>query len=333
MFATFAVAAITAFATVLAPASAPTPAAVCGSHLDGGVLRPGWCGKKPPPQSYEKFRKGLVAFVKAVDGHVESEATAIAALNPLDYPCKHNPPVDQDTVEITIAGLQMNGGTSLENARKALATMSSAADAAFAGQDDQAEVKAVLSGLKGKMNDFEANMNIIQNAGDLYLMNACDLAGDAVVKAADDLVSVGSFVNHSMVNLGTMLGATLKPCKSATVKDPYSDKALKKASGASSVKSVQVAGMTMDYPTSLDLGGTVWLPLNLDSSVPSGYVQVALRQGSKPLAAIGGGTPEGESGLLVKVLGKAKKGTAKLELTFSPAGGTEASRTVKVRLG
>jgi hypothetical protein len=59
--------------------------------------------------------------------------------------------------------------------------------------------------------------------------------------------------------------------------------------------------MTTDYPGSLNLGKSVWLPLNLEIAAPWG-------------------------------LGKAKPGTAELQLIVGPAGGTEVSRTVKIRL-
>jgi hypothetical protein len=134
------------------------------------------------------------------------------------------------------------------------------------------------------------------------------------------------------VSLSRLLSTTHKPCKSATVKDPYSDKALKKASGAKSVKTTKVGDMSMDYPSSVDLGGPTWLPLNLDSSAPSGFVQVTLTQGAKPLAALGGGTPAGGSGVRIKVMGKPKRGPAKLQVTFSPAGGTQLMKTVTIRL-
>jgi hypothetical protein len=143
------------------------------------------------------------------------------------------------------------------------------------------------------------------------------------------------------VSLSRLLSTTHKPCKSATVKDPYSDKALKKASGAKSVKkasgaksvkTTKVGDLSMDYPSSVDLGGPTWLPLNLDSSAPSGFVQVTLTQGAKPLAALGGGTPAGGSGVRIKVMGTPKRGPAKLQVTFSPAGGTQLMKTVTIRL-
>ena len=90
--------------------------------------------------------------------------------------------------------------------------------------------------------------------------------------------------------------------------------------------------MTVDYPSSIDLGGPTWLPLNLDSSAPSGFVQVTLTQGAKPLAALGGGTPAGGSGVKIKVMGKPKPGPAKLKVTFSPAGGSQLTKTVTIRL-
>ncbi len=94
-----------------------------------------------------------------------------------------------------------------------------------------------------------------------------------------------------------MLGATQDPCKTTKVKDPYSDKAMRKAAGSKGTKTTAAGDMSMQYPTSLDIGGKgVWLPINLDSTAPSGYVQIELTQGPKDLAAIGGGTPAGESG-------------------------------------
>lgn len=330
MVPTFAVATVSVLATILAPASAPVPASQCAAHLDAGVFRPAWCGKKPPPKSYEKFRKALASFKLAVDGYVEAQAGAIASLQPLDDPCKHNPPVDPDSVTIIVGGLDLNGSKSLQNARTALATMTSSADAIFAGNPNQAEAKSILQGFAGRLNEFEASMNLLRNAGDLLLMTECQAATDAEVKAADDLVATATFINHSLVSLSVMFGS-VQTCKSADVKDPYSDKALKRASGSPSVKSMQLPGIAVEYPGSLDLGGAVWLPLNVASTTPSGYVQLELRQGSKPLAAIGGGTPAGESGLRVKVLGKARAGKAKLELTFTPAGGSPVSKTVTVR--
>lgn len=332
MIPAIAVSAVSAFALILAPLATPAPAAVCAAHLDGGVFKPAWCGKKPPPKAYEKFRKALVAFQTAINDETGAQATALGNLSPLDYPCRHNPPVDATSVDLFIGGMRMIGMPALDNARTALSRMTSVADTVFEGHSSQPEVKAVLWGLRGKLDEFGANMDTIESAGDSYKVNSCDAASGAVVTGADNLVSVGSFINHSAVSLATMLGQTNKPCKSATVRDPYSDKAMKKASGSSSVKSVKVSGMTMDYPGSLNLGKSVWLPLNLDVTAPSAYWQVVLTQGAKSLAAVGGGTPAGTSGIRLKVLGKPKPGVAQLQLTFSPAGGTEVSRTVKVRL-
>jgi len=325
-----AVSAVSAFAVILAPVATPAPAAVCAAHLDGGVFKPAWCGKKPPPKAYEKYRKALAAFQTAYNFESKAQATAIGDLSPLEYPCRNNPPVDVDTVSVIIGGLRLNGDPALSDARKALSTMTSTADAVFDGHPEQPEVKAVLLGLQGKLDELGANIVTTENAAYAYMANSCDAGSAGVLTAADPLVSVGQFINHSIVNLATMLGQTHKPCKSASVRKSYSDKAMKNASGSSSVKSVTAGGMTLEYPGSLDLDKG--LPFNLDSDAASGYVQVVLSQGPKALAAVGGGTPSGESGIRLKVLGKAKPGAAKLQLIFSPAGGTEVSRTVKIRL-
>jgi hypothetical protein len=58
---------------------------------------------------------------------------------------------------------------------------------------------------------------------------------------------------------------------------------------------------------------------------------VVLTEGSKSLAALGGGTPAGASGVRLKVVGKVKPGPAKLRISFSPVGASDVSRTVKIR--
>ncbi len=60
----------------------------------------------------------------------------------------------------------------------------------------------------------------------------------------------------------------------------------------------------MDYPTSLDVGDKrVFPPVSLDARAHSGYVRLELTQDVKNLAAVRGRTPDGESGLPIKVLG------------------------------
>ena len=332
MIPAIAVSAVSAFAVILAPVATSCANRSVRRASGRWRFKPAWCGKKPPSKAYETYRKALADFQTAINFESKAQATALGDLSPLEYPCRNNPPVDVDTVAVIIGGLRLNGDTALKNARTALSTMTSTADAVFAGHPTQPEVKAVLIGLQGKLDEFGANIDTIESAADAYMANSCDAGSSGVVTGADNLVSVGQFITHSMVNLAVMLGQTNKPCKSASVRKPYTDKAIKNASGSPSVKSVKAGGMTMEYPGSLDLDKAGGLPFNLDSAAPSGYVQVVLSQGSKLLAAVGGGTPSGESGIRLKVLGKAKPGAAKLQLIFSPAGGTEASRTVKIRL-
>ena len=63
-FTTLAISAVTAVATMFAPLAGASPpsSAVCASAIDAGAFRPAWCGKKPPPKSYEKFRQALVFY-------------------------------------------------------------------------------------------------------------------------------------------------------------------------------------------------------------------------------------------------------------------------------
>ena len=157
--------------------------------------------------------------------------------------------------------------------------MSAVVDAVFA-VPTLPEVKAVLIGLRGQMDEFGRLMEDLESTGDLYKASACDAAEDAMVKAAEDLVTIGQFSNRSVVSLSTMLMSTHEPCKTTKVKDPYTDKAMRKAAGAKGTKSTSAGDMSMEYPTSLDVGGKgIWLPINLDSKAPSGYAQMELDAG------------------------------------------------------
>jgi hypothetical protein len=326
-----ALSAVSALTLAFAPISAPVPSATdCTAHLDAGSLRPAWCGKKPPPKSYETFRRALSDYQTSVYNMVDALAGAIGSMSPINSQCRDNPPVDPATVDLIVSGAYLNAGPELERSRAALAKMLSVTDALFE-VPTVAEVKAVVRGLSPKVDEFEAIIKTIEAAGDSYKIGDCDTGQASWLKASDDLVATGQYSNRTVVSLSRLLGATHKVCKSATVKDPYSDKALKKASGAKSVKTEKLGDMSVDFPSSIDLGGSTWLPLNLESSAPSGFVQVTLAQGAKPLAALGGGTPAGGSGVRIKVMGKPKRGPARLEVTFSPAGGTPVSKTVVIR--
>lgn len=334
MIATLTVSVVAAAATVFAPmAGSPPTAAVCSAQLDGGVFRPAYCGKKPPPKSYEKFRKALASYQVGITGVVASIATAVADLGPIDYPCRNSPPVDMTTVELIVAGMKMTGQPPTDRARKALSDMTSVVDSVFAGNDSLPEVKAVLIGLKSNLDDFSKVMDRVEQAGNLYEQSACDAGRDTLADAADQLVTTGQFSNRSIVSLAGMLAGSHPPCKSTTVKDPYSDKAMRKAAGSKATKTTSTGDMSMEYPTSLDVGGKqVFLPVNLNSKAHSGYVKLEFTRGSKDLVAVGGGTPAGESGLQIKVLGHATPGTGKLRLTFQPAGGAEVTKVVTIRL-
>jgi hypothetical protein len=324
--------AVSALALAFAPISAPVPSAnVCAAHLDAGSLRPAWCGRKPPPKSYETFRRALSDYQTSAFYMVDTLAGAIGSLSPIDSQCRDNPPVDPTTVDLIVSGAYLSAGPQFERSRAALAKMLSVTDSLFE-VPTLAEVKATVKGLSPKVDEFEAILKTIEAAGDSYKIGDCETGQASWLKASDDLVATGQYSNRTVVSLSRLLSTTHKPCKSATVKDPYSDKALKKASGAKSVKTTKVGDMSMDYPSSVDLGGPTWLPLNLDSSAPSGFVQVTLTQGAKPLAALGGGTPAGGSGVRIKVMGTPKRGPAKLQVTFSPAGGTQLMKTVTIRL-
>jgi hypothetical protein len=334
-FTTLAISAVTAAATMFAPLTGASPpsSAVCGSAIDAGAFRPAWCGKKPPPKSYEKFRKALAAYYVNNADLAEAIATALGSFQPINAQCKDNPPVDQTTVDIIVGGMYLNGNLAKQRAEKALADMTAVVDAVFE-PPTLPEAKAVLIGLRGKMDEFGRLMKDVDSTGDLYKASACDAAEDAMVRAAADLVTIGSFSTTSATSLSTMLMSTHEPCKTTKVKDPYTDKAMRKAAGAKATKTTSAGDMSMQYPTSLDVAGTgVWLPVNLDSTAPSGYVQVVLTQGAKGLAAVGGGTPAGESGLRIKVFGKPKPGKATLRLTFQPAGGAEVTKAVTLKLG
>ena len=104
----------------------------------------------------------------------------------------------------------------------------------------------------------------------------------------------------------------MKPCKTTKVKDPYTGKGDAQGRGREGDQDhVGRRHDAMQYPTSLDIGGKgVWLPVNLDSKAPSGYVQVELTQGPKDLAADWWRDAAGESGLRIKVFGKPKPGKA-----------------------
>jgi hypothetical protein len=305
---------------------------VCASAIDAGAFRPAWCGKKPPPKSYEKFRKALASYQTEQSWLVEAIATAIGSLQPINAQCENNPPVDQTAVDVIVGGMYLIGNDSKQRAIKALADMSAVVDAVFTSPT-LPEVKAVLIGLRAKMDEFGRLMDDLDSTGDLYKASACDAAEDAMVKAAGDLVTIGSFSTTSAVNLSTMLASTHEPCTTTKVKNPYTDKAMRKVAGSKGTKTTSAGDMSMQYPTSLDVADTgIWLPINLDSKAPSGYVQLEFTQGSKNLAAIGGGTPAGESGLRIKVFGKAKPGKATLRLTFEPAGGAPVTKVVTLKL-
>ena len=103
MISAIAVSAVSAFAVILAPVATSAPAGVCAAHLDGGVFKPAWCGKKPPSKAYETYRKALADFQTAINFESKAQATALGDLSPLEYPCRNNPPVDVDTVGDVVA--------------------------------------------------------------------------------------------------------------------------------------------------------------------------------------------------------------------------------------
>lgn len=322
---------------MFAPIAGTSPPAseVCAGSLDSGEFQPAWCGKKPPPKSYEKFRKALAAYQVNATWLVEAIATAIGNYQPISAQCKDNPPVDSAFVDtIIIGGMRLNGGASKQRTEKALTDMTAVVESVFTDSPRvPAEVEVTLIGLRANLDEFGRIMDDLETAGDLYKVSACNAGDDAMESAADDLVTTGQFSNHTVVSLSTMLGGTQERCKTTKVKDPFTDKAMRKAAGAKNTKSASAGDMSMQYPISLDVGGkAVWLPINLDSEAPSGYVQVQLTQGSKRLAAVGGGTPAGESGLRIKVLGKPTRGKATLRLTFQAAGGAEVSKSVTLKL-
>lgn len=334
---TLAISAVTAAATMFAPIAGTSPPAsrVCAGRLDSGEFRPAWCAKKPPPKSHERFRKALAAYQVNATWLAEAIATAIGNYQPISAQCKDNPPVDSTFVDtIIIGGMRLNGGEAKRQAEKAVTDMTAVVDAVFTDSPTvPAEVKATLIGLRANLDGFGRIMDDLELAGDLYKMSACNAGDDAMESAAEDLVTTGQFSNRTMVSLSTMLGGTQERCKTTKVTDPFTNKAMRKTAGATKTKNTSAGDISMQYPTSLDVGGkAVWLPINLDSEAPSGYVQVELTQDSKRLAAVGGGTPADESGLRIKVLGKPKRGKAMLRLTFQAAGGVEAIKTVTLRL-
>ena len=191
-FTTLAISAVTAAATMFAPLAGASPPSseVCASAIDAGAFRPAWCGKKPPPKSYEKFRKALGAYQANTAWLVEAIATAIGNYQPINAQCQDNPPVDQTAVDVIVGGMYLNGKSSKQRAEKALADMSAVVDAVFT-VPTLPEVKAVLIGLRGKMDEFGRLMEDLESTGDLYKASACDAAEDAMVKAAEDLVTIG----------------------------------------------------------------------------------------------------------------------------------------------
>jgi hypothetical protein len=307
---------------------------VCAGRTDAGQFRPAWCGKKPPPKSYEKFRKALAAFQANNTWLVESIATAIGNYQPVNYKCKDNPPVDGGSIDLIAGGMRLNGGAAKERAEQALTQVNAVIDTVFTDSPTPpAEVKAVVSGLRAKMDEFGRIMDDLDMAGDLYKVSACNAGEDKMVQASDDLVVVGQFTNHSVVSLATMLGRTQERCRTTKVTDPFTDRAMRNAAGATKTRKASAGDLSFQYPNSLDASGkVVLLPINLMSKAPSGYIQVEVTQGSKDLAAVGGGTPAGASGLRIKVLSKPKRGKATLRVMFQTAGGPELSRAVGIKI-
>ena len=280
----------------------------CLATLLGGLRRRDRCGcvpacvvrKEPPPHPYETFREALVSYRTAITDLVAAIADPLGDYGSINAQCKNNPPVDAQQVEVIVSGMNLNGLPAKQRAEKALADMTAQVDGVFE-VPTLPEVKAVLIGLKSNLDEFGRIMDETALAGDLFKMSACDAGQYTVVEAATDLVTAGQFANRSALSLTTKLAATQPPCETTKVKDPYTDKAMRTAAGAKGTKTTSAGDMSMQYPTSLRAGKGIRLPINLDSKAPSGYVQVELTQGSKDLAALGGGTPAGKSGLLIKV--------------------------------
>ena len=247
------VAAATATTTFFAPSAwaSPPSSGVCAAAIDAGVFRPAWCGKKPPAQSYETFRKALVSYRTGITDLVAAIADPLGDYGSINAQCKNSPPVDaQDLVDVIVGGMNLNGLPAKQRAEKALADMTAQVDDVFE-VPTLPEVKAVLIGLKANLDEFGRIMDETALAGDLYKMSACDAGQDATVDASMDLVSAGQFANRSALSLTSMLAATQEPCKTTKVKDPYTDKAMRKAAGAKGTKTTSAGDMSMQYPTSL----------------------------------------------------------------------------------
>lgn len=336
---TLTISVLAATATALGPQmataqSSPPGSEVCSGAVSAAQFRPAWCGKKVPPASYEHFRKALAEYQAGNSWLVDAVATAIGQYQPLTRQCKDNPPVNPAEVQLIVGGMRLNGNSAKERSEQALNQMSAVVDAVFDdGPTTAAEVKAVLGGLQAKLSAFANVMELLDDAGDLYAASACNVAEEFVAQASEELVAAGQFNNESVVSLSKMLAATRGQCKTTKVKKPFSDKQMRKATGAVKTKTVTAGEMSMRYPTSLSARGrTIWLPINLNSSAPSAYVVVELRQGAKRLAAVGGGTPSGESGLQVKLVGKPKRGKATLRIMSSVPGGAQSSEAVSLRV-
>lgn len=334
MIAMWTVSAITAVATVFAPLAGNPPSSdTCSAHLAGGVMGTAWCGKKAPPKSYEKFRKAMASYEEGVSGVQHSIIQGFGDLQVVEAQCWDGW-VDQLSVDIIVSKWQIVSPAPMKRANQGLSDMTRLVEDVFAKAPTKpAAVKIVLRELKSNLDESTTIMNDLATGADLFKSYACQAGGDRITKAAQDNVDEGKFQIRKFASLSQMLAGAQPPCKSAKVKAPYSDKALRKAGGSKSSKTTTAGDMSMDYPTSLDVGGKqVFLPVNLDSKAPSGYVTLEFTQGSKALAAMGGGTPAGQSGLRIKVLGKARPGRGKLRLTFSPAGGADVTKVVTVKL-
>lgn len=326
---------ITAFAVstvLMIPAIAPPAGTVCSVAADAAW--PDWCSKTPPGANFTEFRRAMREYVEQWSYANEAITQVIGAFQTIGWKCDDSPPVDPNEVEIILSGLDINGRPALERANAARNRMLTAGRKLFRNDPNKVEAIAAIEELGVLIEKFGLIMMKLDTAGDQYRVSACDAGDGTTADAADELVVAGQR-NATLVvqRLISFMVASKEDCDKVKTTKPMSDKKVRKTSGSKAVKTKKVGDMTVDYPTSMDVGGKgVWLPLNVSSTSPSAYLQLEFKRGTKPLEAVGGGTADTEFGLLMKLPAKLKPGQGTLVMTIETEGANYTTKHVTIKL-
>lgn len=289
----------------------PPPTGVCLPAAVHPAFAPAWCAKSAPA-GFDDFRRAFADYQAATEDAFQSE---YQVSKELPYTCWDSAgfhPANAAEVDLITVPLDQSVAPALDRAAQARNRMLAAQAKAFAGNPDAVGLSVDVEMLSKVIEALGRGKITLASAGEIYRTaqseETCLSAGAEISSWGPEYVSASALQGTLVRAITSVLTKTQETCSGVRVVDPLSPKAIKRKSGASSVRTDRAGGASLLAPATLDIGKKpVKLPLTIKNP-PSGYMTIQVNRGGKGIVATGGDAQGSPFGVLMTVPGKTPDG-------------------------